>query len=162
MHKFCWFCSCAVAALALAPACAFLDKVDKVSRIPGREEAQLIEPLKKGPAAAGYDARDSVLEASALFIEFGPVRVGVERRRTVVISNPARFAFTILLTTVEGCGFQLASALDERTVIPAGGQLSLVVAFQPAQTGVCSGFLAIEIDSADGGMTRVQLTGKGT
>jgi hypothetical protein len=61
MHRPHPFYPFAVAALALAPACSFLEKVDRVSKIPGVEEAQLIEPLKKGPTSVGYDARDSMV-----------------------------------------------------------------------------------------------------
>lgn len=161
MHKPLPFCSFVVAAFALAPACAFLDTVDKVSKIPGLEEAQVVEPLKKGPAPPAHDGRVSALEATPPFLEFGPVPVGSESRKTVVISNPAGFAITILRTTVEGCGFQQAGALVDRPVIPAGGQLTFIVAFHPAQRGACSGLLFLEIDSAGGRMTRVQLHGSG-
>jgi len=160
MHKHHPLCSFAAAAFALAPACAFLDKVDKVSKIPGLEEAQVVEPLKKGPTSAAYDGRDSVLEVPPL-VEFGPVPVGSESQRTVVISNPAGFALTILRITIDGCGFQLAGALVDRPVITAGGQVTLIVSFHPVQKGACAGLLSLEIDSVVGRITRVQLKGRG-
>jgi hypothetical protein len=150
----------AVAALT-APACAFLDKVDKVSKIPGLEEAQLKEALKKPPGRMGQDEPSSPLQTTPSILDFGRAFVGSESQKTVVIFNPLDFPVTVIHVIVQGCGFALSGPPSNRPIIPPHGQLVLTVGFQPVARRACSGFLLLEIDSAGGRFTRVALTGRG-
>jgi hypothetical protein len=151
----------AVAAIASLPGCALLEKVDKVSKIPGLEQAQVTEGLKGPHEPIGQGGPASPLQASPSDIDFGEKHVSSETHKTVVISSPFDFAVTVVHVTVQGCGFALAGQIDDRPVIPPHGQLALTVAFHPAAKQACSGLLLLEIDSAGGRFTRVGLKGQG-
>jgi ASPM-SPD-2-Hydin domain-containing protein len=151
----------AAVTITSAPACAFLDKVEKVSKTPGLEEAQLTESLKTTGGPLGQDGVLSPLQATPSVVDFGRVPVASERQKALTVFNPSGFAVTVIRVTVQGCGFALSGQAGDRATIPAQGQLALTVAFQPATRRACSGFLLLEIDSAGGRLTRVPLTGRG-
>lgn len=142
-----------------ASGCAFLEKTSK--KINDLEETQMQEGLKRKPGGAGQPSQLSSLRATPSALDFGQVPVASERHEAVVISNPSRFAVTVVHVTVQGCGFAVSSKSGDRPVIPQQGQLTLTLTFQPAAPGACQGLLLIEIDSAGGRFTRVVLTGRG-
>ena len=149
-----------VAAIATAPACALLEKIDKLSKTPGLEEARLTESLKKRPASSPREPSSPLLATPAA-VDFGQVRVAFDNQQAVAFSNPFDFAVTIIRTTVEGCGFVLADGAGDRHIVAARGLVTVTVVFRPAERRQCSGLLLLEIDSAGGRFTRVPLTGKG-
>ena len=151
----------AVGAIASLPACALLEKVDKVSKIPGLEEAQVTEGLKGPHEPLGQGGPASPLQASPSDLDFGQKHVASESHETVVISSPFDFPVTLVRVTVQGCGFALAGQIVDRPVIAPHGQLVLTVSFHPAAKQACSGLLLLEIDSAGGRFTRVPLKGRG-
>jgi hypothetical protein len=141
--------------------CAFLRGIDKVSKTPGLEEAQLVQPLKeKHPGRSRPNDDLSPLQADPPVLDFGQVPVASRTRRVVVISNPASFVMSVVRVTVQGCGFALDKQLDQH-VIPAHGDLVLTLAFRPVETGFCAGELLLESDSAVGRFTPVVLKGRG-
>ena len=87
-------------------------------------------------------------DRKATALDFGGALVASERRAIVVISNPSEFAVTVTRVVVEGTGFAVSPQAASRADIPAHGQLSLTVLFQPLARRVCNGFLLIEIGSA--------------
>jgi hypothetical protein len=139
-------------------ACALNDKVNKIQ---GLEEAQVIQGLEKHPGRSRSDGTLSPLQANPSTVAFGSVVVASESRQTVVISNPAEFTITVVRVVVQGSGFAVVSPLGDRSVIPAHGELAFTLAFHPVVQGTCSGDLLLEIDSAVGRFTRVALTGRG-
>ena len=150
----------AIAIITSQPACAFLDKVDKVSKVPGLEEAQLHNGLKKPPTGTVHTGPWSHLQAIPSVIEFGRIPIASKTQQTVVISNPADFPVTVIHVSVQGCDFGTSGDASDIS-IPARGTLAFTVTFQPAQRRACSGFLRLEIDSAGRRFTRVPITGRG-
>src|SRR4029450_8683122 len=74
-------------------ACAVLDKV---SKIPGLEEAQRRKGMEKDRASDGQGGRASELHAPRSAIAFGDVPVPSTTQRAVVVSNSATFPVTII------------------------------------------------------------------
>jgi len=141
--------------------CALVRTVDRVDKIPGLEEAEVVQTLKKHPGRSRPDGTMSRLQAKPSPLTFGNVLVGSDNRQVVVISNPSDFTVTILSTAVHGAGFAILSPLVDRSVIPAHGQLTFTVTFHPGAQGACSGELLLEIDSAVRRFTQVPMTGRG-
>jgi hypothetical protein len=139
-------------------ACAFLDKVEK---LPGREEA-FVAGLNRPPGAKLHNAPASPLQAVPLALDFGEVRATSETQKTVTISSPFDFSVTVIRVTVQGCGFASPETQGgDRPVILPHGQIAVTVSFRPAARQSCSGLLLVEIDSAGGRFTRVPLKGRG-
>jgi hypothetical protein len=155
-------CAVAVAVMTSVPACAVVDKIDKLSKTPGLEEAQLREGLKKTRGRIVRDGSLSPLQAAPSVVDFGRAPVASESQKTIVISSPFGFAVTVVQVIVQGCdGFALSGQAGDRPIIPPHGQLTLNVTFKPAAPRVCSGHLLLEIDSAGPRFTRVALKGRG-
>jgi hypothetical protein len=146
---------------AHGPACALAEGIDKVSKIPGLEEAQVRQGFEKTPGRWTRDGRLSVLQASPPSLDFGRVPMYSQNPQTVTISNPSAFAVTVVHMSVEGCGFTLSRQIPDRPIIAPRGQLSLSVIFQPVTRRACTGRLLVEIDSAGGRWTEVVLKGRG-
>jgi hypothetical protein len=153
---------CVAAGVAVVPACAFLDKVDKVSKIPGLEQVQATEGLDNTSDPLPENAPASSLRARPSALDFGRVSLGATSQQTVVISNPSAFAVTLVHVTVRGCGFAVVDPPADPPVIPAVGEWVFAVTFQPAERRACSGFVLLEIDSAGGRFITVSLTGRGS
>jgi hypothetical protein len=144
--------------------CALLERVDKVSKTPGLQEAQVLESLKKKAGTpVNMSGPSSPLQASPSELDFGRVPLPSERHATIVITNPAAFPLTVVQVVVEGDGFAVSSHPGDRYVIPAHGQLALTVAFKPtAPRAYSARRLLLVVDSAGGRLSRVRLTGRGT
>ena len=145
---------------AHGPACALAEGIDKVSKIPGLEEAQARQGFEKTPARWTRDGL-SVLQASPPSLDFGRVPLYSQHPQTVTISNPSVFAVTVVRMSVEGCGFALSRQAPDRPIIAPQEHLSLSVIFQPVARRACTGRLLVEIDSAGGRWTEVVLKGRG-
>ena len=151
----------AVAMITCVPGCAFVDKIAKVSNIPGLDEAQLKEGLKKTSSSTGQVGPLSPLRATPPLLDFGETPVASKSQKTVVIFSPFTFAVTVTHVTVNGGDFALSGQVPNGPILPPHGQLTLTVAFSPAARQTCSGLLLLEIDSAGGRFTRVPLKGQG-
>ena len=68
--------------------CALMRTVDKAGKIPGLEEAQVVQSLEKHPGRSRPDGTMSRLQANPSPLAFGDVVVGSDNQQVVVISNP--------------------------------------------------------------------------
>ena len=156
-----WWAWLIAGVIAFGPACRLVNGIDKVSKIPGLEEAQLREGLEKSRGRAGGHGSASALQATPSIVDFGGAPVGSQQQQTLTITNPSTFPVTVLRVSVEGSGFALSGQAGTRVVVKPHEQLAMTVTFQPAAPGACSGHLLLEIDSAGGRFTRVELRGRG-
>ena len=150
-----------VVSVAALPACATLDKIDKVSNPPGSEAGRLTEQLKKRSEPVSKGRSSSLLRAAPPVVDFGNIQVASDNQQQVKIFNPHEFAVTVVHVTVEGCGFALLTGGDERQEVASRSELILGVVFRPMERRACSGALLLEVDSAAGRLTRVPLLGTG-
>jgi hypothetical protein len=152
--------ACVVTAVILTqPACALLDKIEKISNNPGVVAAQRHKDSQRPPASTAQTGSESHLAATPQAIAFGRTPVGSKAQQTVVFSNPAAFPVTVVRITVDGCGFTIPAG--DGFIIAPHGEVAVTVTFQPADRGECSGFMLLEIDSAAGRLTRVPIHGRG-
>ena len=149
------------AVVAGTSGCTFLDWVNKKQppEVPGQMQARL-ERLKKEAGGGSVGNPASMIHASPESVDFGDSRLHVESQRTIVFSNPAPFAVTVVKANTDGTAFTWANPASQ-SVIPAGGQLTLTVTFRPAEPHRYSDSLWLEIDTAGGRFTRVRLNGRG-
>ena len=151
-----------VVSVAVLPACATLDKIDKATNPPGSEAARMTERLKKRSEPVSTGTSSSLLRAIPPVVDFGNIQVASDNQQQVKIFNPHEFAVTVVHVTVQGCGFALLAGGDQRHEVAARSELILGVIFRPVERRACSGALLLEIDSAAGRHTRVPLLGTGT
>ena len=149
---------CVIALVISQPAC---ETMDRISKIPGLEEAQLRDGLQKRPSGTGDASGIAQLEANPLQVRFDSVPVASQRQQVVVVSNPATFPVTIMHVTVTGCDFAVLSGAGPSAIMAARSDVTFTVTFQPSQRRTCSGALLIEIDSAGGRFMRIPLRGQG-
>jgi hypothetical protein len=153
-----WFVVLAIS----SQACALLDPRSKVRNIPGLEEAELRDRMKKDHASDGQGGRVSQLHATPSAIAFGDVPVASTTQRAVVVSNPATFPVTIIHASVQGgCGFAMSNDPGNGSIVAAHGDITFTITFLPTQRRACSGSLLLEIDSAGGRFMRVPIEGRG-
>ena len=153
-----WFVVLAIS----SQACAVLDITDKVSKIPGLEEAQRRKDMEKDRASNGQGGRASQLHATPSAIAFGDVPVASTTQRAVVVSNPATFPVTVIHASVQGgCDFAISNNLGNGLIVAAHGDMTFTITFLPTQRRACSGSLLLEIDSAGGRFMRVPIEGRG-
>src|SRR5262245_37148194 len=151
---------CLIALVISQTACAVLETIDKVSKIPGLEEAEARNAMEKRPSRTGDASDIAQLQANPPQVLFDSVPVASRRQQIVVVSNPATFPMTIMHTSVTGCDFAVSGAGD-RTTVAAKSDVTVTVTFQPSQRRICSGVLLIEVDSAVGRFMRIPLRGQG-
>ena len=143
-------------------ACAVLETTDKVSKIPGFEEAQRRKGMEKDRASDGQGGRASQLHATPSAIAFGDVPVASTTQRAVVVSNPASFPVTVIHASVQGgCDFAMSNSPGNELIVAAHGDMTFTITFLPTQRRACSGSLLLEVDSAGGRFMRVPIEGRG-
>ena len=153
-----WFVVLAIS----SQACAVLDTWDKVSKIPGLQEAQRRKDMEKDRASDGRGGRASQLHATPSAIAFGDVPVASTTQRAVVVSNPATFPVTVIHASVQGvCDFAMSNNPGNGLIVAAHGDVTFTITFLPTQRRACSGSLLLEIDSAAGRFMRVPIDGRG-
>jgi Abnormal spindle-like microcephaly-assoc'd, ASPM-SPD-2-Hydin len=148
---------CLIALVISQPACAVLETIDKIEKIPGLEETRARKAQEKRPA----DTKPSSiaqLQANPPQVRFDSVPVTSQRQQVVVVSNPATFPVTIVDVSVTGCDF--AVLRGGSSIVAAESDVTFTVTFQPSQRRTCSGALLIEIDSAGGRFMRIPLRGQ--
>jgi hypothetical protein len=152
---------CLIALVISQPACAVLETIDKVSKTPGLDEAEVRKAMQKRPSRTGDASDIAQLQANPPQVRFDSVPVASQRQQVVVVSNPATFPVTILHASVTGCDFAVLSGAGDGTIVDAKSDVAFTVTFQPSERRTCSGALWIEIDSAGGRFMRIPLRGQG-
>lgn len=149
-------------------ACGVLETTDKVSKIPGFEEAQRRKGMEKDRASDGQGGRASQLRAIPSAIAFGDVPVASTTQRAVVVSNPASFPVTVIHASlqvihasVQGRDFAMSNNPGNGLIVAAHGDMAFTITFLPTQRRACSGSLLLEVDSAGGRFMRVPIEGRG-
>jgi hypothetical protein len=92
-------------------------------------------------------------------LEFGTVAVGDTARRSIAIHNASGFAVAASTLVTSDPQFQVVSPAD--SMVPAGGDLAIEVAFTPAAAAEITAELAISFDAAPAPQLTVVLTGTG-
>jgi len=146
-------------ALLMLQGCAALEGLGKVAATPGVSEGLAEAALKDKHFAPDGPGRVSPLQASPAEQDFGLVAIASDRTATIAISNPADFSLDVVGIAIDGEGFTLAPMATSFT-IPAHGQVTLAIAFQPSTRGNYSAVLILTVDSA-GRFTRIPLKGRG-
>ncbi len=82
-------------------------------------------------------------------LDFGAADVGTETRRVLTVSNSTGTTLAVTMVTFN----QLCFALSDSSALPldilARSEISIDVVFRPVATGLCSGVMLLEVDSAD-------------
>ena len=148
---------CLIALVISQPAC---ETIDRVHKIPGLEDAQVRDAMRKRPRDSGEPSGTAQLQANPPQVRFDSVPVASQRQQVIVVSNPATFPVTIVHVSLTGCDFAVLSGAGPSAIVSAKSDITFTVTFQPSQRRTCSGALLIEIDSAGGRFMRIPLRGQ--
>jgi hypothetical protein len=102
-----------------------------------------------GPKTAS-DA--SQLESNATSIAFGNVSFGTTAHQTLLLTNPGTSTITISKGSTTSSAFSISS-LRVPTTLAGGSQLSVTIAFTPANMGTASGDLNLTSNAANTSLT---------
>ncbi|MCB9497668.1 MAG: S8 family serine peptidase [Fibrobacteria bacterium] len=97
------------------------------------------------------------LTATPASLDFGSVSLGQQAELEVVLQNSCAEAVTLALAQPLAAPYALVAPLP--TNIPAGGEATIAIQFQPSEVGAFNGLLAISSASAIGGLLEVAMQG---